>query len=148
MATPMPDTRTGQRPGRALIGGAIGWGIVLMILAVTLPIETVNTGRAGVQPMHSLVAVHGYIALLPAGIPLLIAIIVGILLAGPRGARWSVTVAWIFSVALLIAALVGFVTFLIGIFAVPTGALLVGATAMQSSRRPAAAAVSVPGNLH
>lgn len=60
-----------------LIGAAIGWGAVILVLSIVFPIESVNTGRPGVQPMRSLVAVHGYGVLSIAAVPLLIAIVVG-----------------------------------------------------------------------
>lgn len=130
-----------QRPVRALIGGAIGWGIVIPILAIVLPVESVNTGRPGVQPMRSLVSVHGYGVLSLAIIPLLIALVVGLLYVTRPRARWAMTIAWILSGALLLASLVGFVTFLIGIYALPTAGLLIGALARAASgqRTPASA---------
>lgn len=113
----------------------MGWGIVLEILGVILPVKTVNTARPGVQPMRSLVAVHGYAVLLPVGIPLLVAIIVALFLRGRGCAQWSRITARILSISLLLTALVGFVTFLIGIYVVPAGILLVVASIRSAGRR-------------
>jgi hypothetical protein len=137
-AHPQYGLRTWARLDRVLIGAAIGWGIVTLILAIVYPVESVNTGHPGVQPMRSLVAVNGYGVLLPAAIPLLIAMIVGLLHRARPSARWASVAAWILSGALLLAGFVGFVTFLIGIYVVPTGALLVVALARATSGRSGA----------
>jgi hypothetical protein len=129
---------TGERIYWVLIGGAIGWGIVIVLLAVTYPVESVDTGRAGVQPMRTLVAADGYGVLWAAAIPLLVAIIVGCLHRARPDARWALTVEWILSGALLLASLAGFVTIIIGIYVLPAAALLVMATGQATSRRPAA----------
>lgn len=117
------------------------WGVVtgvgVLVLAAVLPIETVDSGHAGVQPRYSLLRVHGAAVLLPAAVPLLVAVLVTVLLYAGRhgGRRWTEAAAWGLSTALLAAALVGFVTFLIGVFVVPTGVLLVAATVMAHGAR-------------
>ncbi len=118
-----------------LIGAAIGWGAVILVLSIVIPIESVDTGRPGVQPMHSLVAAHGYGVLSIAAVPLLIAIVVGLLHATRPRARWAAVTAWILSGALLLASIAGFVTFLIGIYVLPAGVLLIAALALTTSRR-------------
>jgi len=135
---PQRRTWTGERVYWVLIGAAIGWGIVILFLAVTYPAESVDTGRAGVQPTHSLVAADGYGVLWAAAIPLLIAVIVGCLHRARPDARWALTAEWILSGALLLASLVGFVTIIIGIYVLPAAALLVIATGQATSRRPGA----------
>jgi hypothetical protein len=130
---PRREYGTGQRLDRVLIGAAVGWGVVILILAIVYPIESINTGRAGVQPMRSLVAVNGYGVLPAVAIPLLIAIVVGLLHVTRPGARWATIAGWILSGALLLASLVGFVTFLIGIYVLPTSALLIAALASATS---------------
>jgi len=125
-------------PGGVLSLWAVATGVAVLVLAAVLPIETVDTGRAGVQPRYSLLHVHGAAVLLPSAVPLLVALLVTALLYAGRqgGRRWTLPVAWTLSVALLCAALVGFVTFLIGVFVVPTGVLLTAATLMaQTARR-------------
>jgi hypothetical protein len=99
---------------------------------------SVDTGRAGVQPMRSLVAADGDGVLWVAAIPLLIAMIVGYLHRVRPDARWALTAEWILSGALLLASLAGFVTIIIGIYVLPAAALLVIATGQASSRRPGA----------
>lgn len=123
-----------QRTGRRLVSAAIAWGVVILILAVIDPVESVNTGRPGVQPMRSLVAVYGYDVLSVAAVPLVIAIIVGFLYVARLRARWAMTTGWILSGALLLASLAGFVTFLIGIYVLPAGVLLIVALAVGRVR--------------
>jgi hypothetical protein len=123
-----------QRTGRRLVSAAIAWGVVILILAVIDPVESVNTGRPGVQPMRSLVAVYGYDVLSVAAVPLVIAIIVGFLYVARPRARWAMTTGWILSGALLLASLAGFVTFLIGIYVLPAGVLLIVALAVGRVR--------------
>jgi hypothetical protein len=120
-----------------LIGAAIGWGVVLLLLAILYPVETVETGQNGVQPMRSLVFCDGYKVLWLVAIPLLIAVIVGLLSLAWPDARWATAAAWTLSVALTLASLVGFVTFIIGIYVLPTAALLVIATALSTNRQQA-----------
>jgi hypothetical protein len=132
---------TGERGYWVLIGAAIGWGIVILLLAVTYPAVSVDTGRAGVQPMRSLVAADGDGVLWVAAIPLLIAMIVGCLHRARPDARWALTAEWILSGALLLASLAGFVTIIIGIYVLPAAALLVIATGQAGSRRTGASRV-------
>lgn len=141
---PRREFGTGQRLDRVLIGAAIGWGVVILILAIIYPIESINTGRPGVQPMRSLVAIHGYGVLPAAAIPLLIAIVVGLLHVTRPRARLASTTAWILSLAILLASLAGFATFLIGIYVLPTGALLIVALAQATSGQRGTASASAP----
>jgi hypothetical protein len=64
------------------------------------------------------------VASVPATISLLVA---GLLLVGSRGRRRVLVsiAAWALSTALVVAGIVGFVTILVGIVAVPSGVLLV-----------------------
>jgi hypothetical protein len=121
---------------------AVAWGCLLILLAATLPIVTVTTGRPGAQPRHSLVDYFGSSVLVPASAPLLIALIVGILLyAALRYSRRSLSFfALILSAGLITAAVVGFLTYLIGIFVIPEGVLLLIAAlqARRSGERAAA----------
>jgi hypothetical protein len=141
---PRREFGTGPRLDRVLIGAAIGWGVVIVILATVYPIESINTGRPGVQPMRSLVAVHGYGVLPAAAIPLLIAIVAGLLHVTRPGARWATTTAWVLAGALLLASLAGFATFLIGIYVLPTSALLIVALAQADSGQRGNASASAP----
>jgi hypothetical protein len=115
--------------GLLLATAAIGWSVLVIAAAAWLPIETVITGRAGVQPRYSLVHQHGYGVLLPASVPLLSCLIVAVLVSG-RPNRIELGCAWALSGALTLAAIAGTVTFLIGLFVLPAGALLLAATAV------------------
>ena len=64
-------------------------------------------------------------------IPLGVTVAVWLLLhirSGRRAWRVALTAAWLLSFAVVIAALLGTVTFLIGIFVLPTGLTLLAAT--------------------
>ncbi|WP_037910812.1 hypothetical protein [Actinacidiphila yeochonensis] len=128
-----PGTR--RRPADALASWAVATGVAVLVLALALPIETVDSDRAGVQPRDSLYQAHGPLVLLPAGVPLLVAALVAVLVrACRRGGRgWALPVAWALSGLLLGTAVAGFLTFLIGVFVMPTGLLLVTA-AYQAQR--------------
>jgi hypothetical protein len=113
-----------------LVVGATAWSVVIVLCATFLPVETVDTGQPGVQPRHSLVDLHGYVVLFPASIPLIACAGVFALLGlSSRGSRAAFIGAWAVSVALTVVGIVGTVTFLIGAFVVPTGGLLIAATA-------------------
>jgi fatty acid desaturase len=109
-----------------------------MVLAIWLPVYTVDSNHAGMQPQHSLVRVFGYRVLLLAAIPFIISVVVALLLqlrvATQR--RWPPIVASTLAWALLVAAIVGTVTILIGIFVLPVGVLLSLATRSAGNRVP------------
>ncbi len=133
--------------GDICAGWALLSGLAVIVLALLLPIESVDTGRPGNQPNYSLYHADGPAVLLPAAVPLLVAVLVSaVLYAGRRGGRrWALPVAWVLSGALLCAAVVGFVTFLIGIFVIPTGVLLIVAThSAQSTKADRATALGRP----
>lgn len=123
--------------GDICAGWALVSGLAVIVLALLLPIESVDTGRPGNQPNYSLYHVDGPLVLLPAAVPLLVAVLVSaVLYAGRQGGRrWALPVAWVLSGALLCAAVVGFATFLIGIFVIPTGVLLIAATHSAQSTK-------------
>jgi hypothetical protein len=122
---------SGWRATRWLAGSAITWGLLLILLAVVLPVQTVASDHAGRQPMRSLTAVNGYGVLGLVCVPLVVAVLVTALLRVSvvrSRSRWGL-LAWALSGLLLISAGIGFVTFLIGIYVVPMGALLLAACA-------------------
>ena len=127
--TPRPTHRW---YGDVCAGWAVATGLAVILLTVLLPIETVDSDQAGVQPRASIYHLHGAGVLLPAAVPLLVALLVSaVLYTGRNGRRrWTLPVAWTLSVALLCAAVVGFLTFLIGVFVIPTGVLLTVATSL------------------
>jgi hypothetical protein len=165
-----------RSPALTLIAVAVAvlWGLLLPVLALTLPIEsagdptvtatatalpattapiaTAAPTPSGTEslvaiPRYSLVHENGYPVLAWASIPLVVAIGVGVLLyAARRTNRRGIAVpAWILSIVITLAAIVGFVTYLIGIFVVPTGALLVAACAAEHQRRRPAPVIAAPG---
>ncbi|WP_328913293.1 MULTISPECIES: hypothetical protein [unclassified Streptomyces] len=137
---PLPQRPPARlRPGGALACAALATGVAVLVLAMVLPIETVDSGHPGRQPRDTLYQVHGALVLLPAAVPLLVAALVTAALYAGRHdrPRWALPVAWVLSIALLGTAVAGFLTFLIGIFVVPTGVLLAMATyEAQHGRHP------------
>jgi hypothetical protein len=129
------DSSSAMIVSRVLILAAAVLSIGLLILAMFLPVVTVLSAHAGVQPRESLVASDGWLVLLPAAVPLAVSGLVGWLI------RTSAAVALVASVALLLASLIGFATFIVGVFALPVGILLVVASTLRltAARRPAAA---------
>lgn len=149
--TLIPDGRA-RLPSLLVAASAI-WGTVLLALAATVPIASlpdppaitaqtpanpssapVSTGGPAILhavPRVTLVAYAGPRMLLLVMAPLLVSLTVGALLRARvrRGFAACGTTAWILSVVLLAATVVGFVTFLIGITVVPNGILLVIACA-------------------
>jgi hypothetical protein len=109
-----------------LLVAATGWSLVLLVLAVLLPVESIDTGRAGVQPMRSWVAVDGFQVMAFVAIPLLVTLVVGLLLSRDR--RAAPVVAWVLASALFVAAVLGFVTvFLLCVYVLPAAGLLLAA---------------------
>jgi Protein of unknown function (DUF2510) len=109
-----------------LVASAAAWSVFLLVLAVVLPVYTVNSDHPGVQPMHSLIRVFGYRVLGLVAIPLVVSIAVGVLLRVRNLTEWQwpSAVAWTLSGASLLAAFVGTVTFLVGIWVLPVGLAL------------------------
>ena len=139
-----PRDRAVSRRQWLLLAGAVAWSAVLLPLALVLPVETPPTVAAGpggstTMTMESLVRVNGHRILLVVGIPLVVSLVVGLstVLSEERG--WAVAggLAWLLSVGLTAAAVVGTVTFLIGVYVLPTGILLVGCCGVRRSRRRA-----------
>jgi hypothetical protein len=140
-----------------LLGLAVAWSLLLLVLAATVPIaseqsswssssaaptaaassaapalpEPLESASAtfSATPRHSLLHEAGGRSLGVVAIPLVGSILVGLLLRDRR--RWRQILAWTISIALTLAALVGFVTILVGIVALPTGGLLIGACAAR-----------------
>lgn len=134
-----------------LAGAASAWGLILILLAIVLPIVTpqgapavappapaIRAGTATALPVPSaprlvnlprvtLVGHDGYAVLFLVALPMLISVVVGLLLWWrTAGSPRSVTViAWVLAIALLVAALIGAVTILVGLAVLPTGILLV-----------------------
>ena len=129
-----------RRGYAAFVEAALAWSALLLVLALVLPVYTVSSSHAGLQPRHSLVRVFGYRVLLLVALPLLISAAVGGLLRMSlvTRRRWPGPVASGMSVATLLAAIVGFVTIVIGMYAIPVGVLLCAAASTAASQRRAA----------
>ncbi len=156
--SPVPLSPRVDRTAALLVGLAAAWGLVLVVLALVLPIVTpqappvyattsaptgasVSAG-ASASALHmsapalvsvarvTLVADSGYLVLIPVAVPLLAALLVGLLLrstAAGRSGPWAGRVAWALGFAVLLGGVVGFLTLLIGIVVVPVGVLLLAA---------------------
>jgi hypothetical protein len=139
-----------------LLGLAIGWSLLLLVLAATVPIASEQSSSSSsssaptassalspaepeplesvsesfsAPPRHSLLHEAGRRSLGVVAIPLVGSVLVGLLLRDRR--RWIQILAWTISILLTVAALVGFVTIVVGIVALPTGGLLIGACAAR-----------------
>lgn len=133
--------------GILLTGIAALLGVAIVLAAAVVPVVTLQsppvTSQApagGVpaptqstslvftsQPRVTLVKHDGVAVLSLAAIPLIVALGVGLLLwyAVRRGSRPAASTAWVLAVLLTAAAVVGFVTILIGVVAIPVGVLLI-----------------------
>ena len=151
-SVPAPSARKAIRAEVLLVGAAAAWGLILLILALVVPIVTLPGPPVPAPPAPSAAAIHlvdaailhelprvtlvsyyGYQVLALVALPALISLAVGLLLwiRATRQSRWAGRLAWVASVAVLVGGVVGFVTFLIGLAAVPTGVLLVIACARR-----------------
>jgi hypothetical protein len=134
-----------------LVIAAFAWGMLLILGAVTVPIITASVPpvTASAPPTHgasatpsvrpngqqlfesprvSVLSHDGAAGVVVAGIPAAISLLVGGLLWAETRRRRRVFLsiaAWALSAALVAAGIVGFLTFLVGIVAVPTGVLLI-----------------------
>lgn len=138
----MRRSRILRDPVFVLVGTAIAWGILLLVLAGTLPVVTPQsppgrasaavtssgtvvttgstvTGSTPERPRVTLVDDAGRRILGLVAVPTLAAMIVGVALRRRPG-----VVAWVLSAGVLLAGIVGFVTVLIGVAVVPMGILL------------------------
>jgi hypothetical protein len=122
----------------ALVGAAIAWCALLMLLAALVPFVTQQsrfvpapspgqTSTVMVLPTHvTLMVSNGYGALALIALPMLASVFVGALLWIHGSTRWRSAgkVAWAVSLLVLLAGVAGFVTFLIGGAVIPAGVLL------------------------
>jgi hypothetical protein len=137
-----------------LVAAAIAWGFLVILAAMTVPVVTVQappvTATATAPPPPSGASVtpndtgngqklyesprvtvlshDGLAGVAVASVPATISLLVaGLLWVGSRGRRTVLVpiAAWALSTALVVAGIVGFVTILVGIVAVPSGVLLV-----------------------
>ncbi len=115
--------------------GAITWAALLLPGALYLPIgfqQYMGTDPNVTQPVRAtLVQINGHGILLLVALPLLLSCLAAasLLIHAKTGRTLALVVAWNLTGAVLAGAALGTVTFLIGIFVVPAGALLVVACA-------------------
>jgi hypothetical protein len=136
-AEPTPLRPGAEQACVRLLAAAAGWSLLLLVLAVVLPVESIDTGQGGVQPMRSWVAVNGFQVMAFVRIPLLVTLAVGLLLTRARRHRREAQfVAWVLASALLAAAVTGFLTFfLICAYVLPGAGLLLAACGVSRPGR-------------
>jgi hypothetical protein len=118
-----------------------------LVLGAVLPIYTRDNGRVGVQPRYSLMHVYGVHVLLQVAVPLLVcSTVFGLLRVAEAGHYTGKWAAWALSAALLAGAVIGAVTYLVGIFVVPSGllAVLSCAVAAPTGQQPGNGEPPVP----
>ena len=131
--------------------GAVTWAALLLPGAIYLPIGTqeptasnphlTSTGKV------SLVHINGHGILIVVTIPLVLSLLAGIslVLQARTDRQLFLWAAWVLTGAVLAGAVLGTVTFLIGIFVIPVGVLLAVASAnVHHPHEPLAASPSVP----
>ena len=146
-----------------LVAAAIAWGFLVILAAMTVPVITVqappvtatatappspgasvtpndtgNGQKVYESPRVTVLSHDGLAGVAVASVPGTISLLVaGLLWARPRRRRtvFVPIAAWALSTALVVAGIVGFLTILVGIVAVPSGVLLVIACS-QAQRGP------------
>jgi hypothetical protein len=109
------------------------------------PSATGNGQNFHESPRVTVLSHDGLAGVAVASVPAMISLLVaGLLWTGSRGRRTVLVpmAAWALSTALVLAGVVGFVTILVGIVAVPAGVLLVIACSQAQSGRRTIPAVS------
>jgi hypothetical protein len=136
----------------ALVGAAVAWGAMLLVLAAILPVVTrqqpsvlapppVQTSTTVSTATHvTLVSNYGCGVLALIALPVLASVLVGILLRinGSTGRGPAGVAALVVAVLVFVAGGVGFLTYLIGGAVIPVGVLLLiaclrGASAERES---------------
>lgn len=142
-----------------LVGLAAALGVAIIVAAAVVPIVSIQDApttsvilpgntpapspsgtsmplKAG--PRVTLLAHDGVAALGLAAIPLVVTLVVGLLLwyATLRGSSPAVYTSWVLAIILTLVAVVGFVTFLIGVVVIPVGVLLIVACAQTGQALP------------
>ena len=172
VARPDERDRRGAGPdtvARGLLLAAFAWGLLVVVGSVTVPLVTVGassttltvtvptqTGSASTPgppadaghplPRTTILRADGATGVAVAAAPAVTALLVAGLLLPGRGSRRpaSLAVAWTLSAALLLASVVGFVTFLVGLAGIPTGTLLVLACVRTAPRHGRGRSGTVP----
>lgn len=119
--------------------GAIVWSSLLLPGAIYVPLgqpAEASFGPSGTPTSRvPLVQLNGHGILIVVAIPLVLSLLAGLSLMVHAGTDWQPArwAAWTFTGCVLAGAALGTVTFLIGIFVVPAGVLLVVACANAST---------------
>ena len=111
---------------RLLVGLALAWGVLLVVLSATLPIYTLPNSQGSFQPRETALVAYGAAGLLPAfGLLVAGALITSLLLRRRSG---STTSARVLAIAVLVASYGSLLILHIwSLLVVPYGALLVAA---------------------
>jgi hypothetical protein len=122
---------------RVLVGVATAWAALLFPAAFLVPFGYVQgpNGTETERGMVPLVQVLGHGILVLVAIPLVVALLVtGLLVLRERtSSRTAEVSAWALSIGLAAAAVLGTVTFLIGMYVLPVAGLLIAACANSSA---------------
>jgi len=131
---------------RILAGLAVAWGLLLIPAAIAVPAYTPNSSAGTYNPQTQLITYpritlfkeFGYPMLFVAAIPLVLAILIGLLIETSlrRGTVDPLLAAWVLSALLLIGGVIGLLTILIGVALVPVGVLLLAACGTVSKLEP------------
>lgn len=136
---------------RAFLLAGIACSAALVPLAALLPLESsasvsYRVGDIVTMPMVTLVRIHGPSVLVLAAVPCMVALAVAVLMHVAFTTRWhwAVSGAWVLSSLVILGAVLGTVTFVIGILVLPAGALLVTSCALMSESLDSSPAVVRP----
>lgn len=145
-----------DKPVAVLVLAALAWGLLVIVGALTIPIVTAQstgpavpapsaptsspapqppaTGTVQPSPRTTIVHADGAKGVAVASVPAVTSLLVGGLLGLERARRRKAihVLAWTLSVGLLLASIVGFLTFLVGLAGVPSGVLLVLACSLTA----------------
>ena len=165
-----PGGQSRASTSMVLVAAAVAWGLLIVLAAITVPVVTLqappvtatatapassgapatpnDTGNGQKfyeSPRVTVLSHDGPAGVAVASVPAWISLVVaGLLWQGSRGRRTVLVpmAAWALSTALVVAGIVGFVTILVGIVAVPSGVLLVIACSRAHLGRRTIPAVS------
>ena len=111
---------------RLLVGLALAWGVLLVVLSATLPIYTLPNSQGSFQPRETALVAYGAAGLLPAFGLLVTGVLITSLLLRRRSG--STTSARVLAIAVLVASYGSLLILHIwSLLVVPYGALLVAA---------------------
>lgn len=125
--------RRGPSAQRVLLGCALVWGVLLVVVSATAPIYTVPTSQGAYQPRETVLAAYGVPGLLPAVALLIIGAVVAALLW--RRQHGATTTARVLAIVVFVASYASLLVLHIwSLLVVPFGALLVAAAFVPQPR--------------